>query len=476
MTRRTVVLVATVVVALAVPSGYVAWRAQAARAAWREARPSAPSWREATPELRRRVTEADARLAAYPPDVAALGDVARLYHANGYLAEAERAYRALLQFDPANPRWPHLLGTLLAGFGRLEEAIPLFERAVAGAPDYLPARLDLGDALLKEGRIDQAARAYEGVLTLAPANGYATVGLARIDLARDRLTAARERLSRAAAADPRFFAAQTLLASVYAQLGDDEAAANARLRAGAAGRFREAPDRWRDELVDFCYDSYRLQVTAATATATGDNRRAIAILRHAVTLAPDDARSLSQLGSCLLAEGDIQEAAAPLARTVELSPQDSAAWVALATCRSAAGDPAAAAQTLERGLQVCPDPGPLEAELAALLLRRGRPAEALPHFAAAVRLNPETPEVTRDYINTLFEMGRSDDAEAALRAAVARHPKFAPLLVQSARLNIRHREPTAAADFIGRARNAGATPADLARLTAEFRNQFGRNP
>ena len=60
------------------------------------------------------------------------------------------------------------LGVLLVETKRPAEAVPLFERALAAAPDFLEARLNLGIALQQSGQNARAADVYRQVLA-APA-------------------------------------------------------------------------------------------------------------------------------------------------------------------------------------------------------------------------------------------------------------------------------------------------------------------
>lgn len=472
MTRSRIIFI-VVALAVVLGGGAVWWRAQVQRADWAAVRPGMPDLTNATPALRTKIAEIDARVAKYPPDIAALGELARLYHANGFQAEAERTYRGLVRYDPQNAHWPHLLAILLAGYGRLDEAIPLLQSAAQLAPDYVPSKLRLGDALLKAGRTDEAEVAYQAVLKLQPNDGYALLGLARIDLARERFTAAREKLTRASAANPTFYG---VLASVFERLGDDDAAASARARASQAGRFREAPDPWVDSLVDECYDVYRLQVAAATAKQTGDADAAIPVLERALKLAPDDARTLRQFGTIFLQKRDFTRAAELLERAVSLAPQDSSAWVQLATLRSATGDVAGAQRTLETALTRCSDAGPLQAELGALLIKTRQLPEGIAHLQEAVRLSPEKPEIARDLVTTLFEAGRAEEAAVTLKDALARYPEFAPLLVQGARYAVARNDAADAESLLRRAEKAGASPGELAKVAGDYRRQFGHNP
>ena len=89
------------------------------------AMPAVPDLSARPAALRGRVSDAARRGREGPGKVAAWGEMARLYHANGFFAEASQCYRGLMQVDPANPRWPYLLGTIAAGFGQAEEALSL---------------------------------------------------------------------------------------------------------------------------------------------------------------------------------------------------------------------------------------------------------------------------------------------------------------------------------------------------------------
>jgi Flp pilus assembly protein TadD len=297
-------------------------RRERLRAAWAAVRPPPPDLAAWPAAFRTRVAEADRRLAAWPPDLAALGDLARLYQANGFIAAAEKADRGLMEFDPTNPQWPHVLGVLLADSGEADQAIPLFRRAVLLDPGDLPARLHLGDTLLKSNQTAAAAEAYQALLDRAPSNPYAMLGLARVALAEDRLGAARALLRRLIVANPDFYSAHSLLVALDEQFGDDEGAAIERDRAGQSGRFREAPDPWVDSLWRDCFDVYRLQVLGATAISVHAYADALPPLQRALQLAPNEALTHHELGEALLRLGDAAGANQHLARAKALDPND----------------------------------------------------------------------------------------------------------------------------------------------------------
>lgn len=98
--------------------------------------------------MRQRVTQCEQRARQGPDRLDTLAELSRLYHANGFLAATSRCYEGLLRVDPDNPRWMYRFASILAGYGQLHEALPLFRRMVALAPRNLPARLRLAEALL----------------------------------------------------------------------------------------------------------------------------------------------------------------------------------------------------------------------------------------------------------------------------------------------------------------------------------------
>jgi Flp pilus assembly protein TadD len=71
---------------------------------------------------------------------------------------------------PDNARAHNNLGTALAKCGRLEDAIAHCRTAVAICPDYAEAHSNLGMALARGGYVDEAIAQYRQVLKIAPNN------------------------------------------------------------------------------------------------------------------------------------------------------------------------------------------------------------------------------------------------------------------------------------------------------------------
>ncbi len=105
-----------------------------------------------------RATALDATNASY---WANLGNAQR---ATGDRTRAEHAYRRALEIDAVTADAANGLGVLLVEAQRSAEAVPWFERAIAAAPAFVEARLNLGIALQESGQVARAADAYRAVL------------------------------------------------------------------------------------------------------------------------------------------------------------------------------------------------------------------------------------------------------------------------------------------------------------------------
>ncbi len=101
------------------------------------------------------------------------------FRQNRIYQNVETLYRTTLEDNPESWVAHGNLGGLLAGSGRLPEAIPHFTEALRLRPDYPQARVSLGSALASMGRLDEAKAQFEEALRLRPdfADGHYNLGL-----------------------------------------------------------------------------------------------------------------------------------------------------------------------------------------------------------------------------------------------------------------------------------------------------------
>jgi Flp pilus assembly protein TadD len=98
----------------------------------------------------------------------------------GYWKDAEALFRHALAVSRDNWMAHNNLGTALYRQGRYEEAILHFQECVRLQPRYPPGHLNLGNAFNRTGHVDESIRAYQTGLDLKPEEAEAQYSLATL--------------------------------------------------------------------------------------------------------------------------------------------------------------------------------------------------------------------------------------------------------------------------------------------------------
>lgn len=415
------IILPLVAVLLLAAGGVWWWRAGEQSKIAAAALPDLPDLTNASPALREQILLADARARRRLTAQKGLAELGPLYQANGFLDEAARCYAGLEQLAPSEPRWRHFHATILAGFGEIEPAMNLWRRVIELAPDYVPARLRLGDCLLKSNRPAEAAAAYDAVLKISPNNPYAVLNLARIDLEAKRWDQARERLE-FVVRQTNFTLGYDLIVSLYERLGQRDRAAAIRGAAKASGAYRDPPDPWLDGLMDVCFDPYRLALVAGVAAVSGESATARRLLERAIALAPADVSAHFQLGGLAMTQHDYQLAREQFTSCTVLAPDFADGWAQLSALQEQMGEHANAERTLAAGLTHCPNSPGLHLMRARRLRETGLAAEAITEFETSIRLRPNEPEAYTDLGKLYIELGEMDAGLRKMHEALEADP------------------------------------------------------
>ena len=452
------------------------WKNYATQKHWREIRPSAPEVATATaPGLDVRLTGCLAKIESWPPDRAALAEFSQLCHANGFLPEAIQGYRALLEVDPAEGRWPHLLASILTGLGRLDESLPLLQRVTEIAPAQRIGWQRLGDTQMKINHLDEAEVAYQEVLKREAGDVYALFGLARCELQSGRLTSARSRLLQATVSNPNFPGAQSLLATVYEQLGNTEAAELARKRVSGDGHYTAAPDPWALDLVAYCHDPYALLTAASAESSDGLPQNALPLLNRALQLAPNDARLHRQLGNTLFRLNDKAGAQRELEIALALAKDDEKIRTDLIKILRDQNNLARVEQVVMEGTVTNPDSAGLHYEAGKIDALAGRPDQAIQHFALVWQLRPQEAAAPCELATLYFITGRGAKGVAVLEAVLKTHPNNRSAISLLVRQGIQSGDPRTSSWF-KLLEALTEPPADMAELRRAYQQRFGSAP
>ncbi len=182
-----------------------------------------------------------------------------------------------------------------------------------------------------------------------------------------------------------------------------------------------------------------LQHLAFLQRESGDLEDAVATLKRAIALNPEDTDTAALLGAYLNESGRAREAAAVLAvyaerkdpdldvlmardRALAIDPSNAAAKANLGTVSLAINDYPRARAIMEEALALDPDVSRAHNALGVIAAETGHPEEAIAHWKRAVELNPKE-------WDTLFNLGkllRREGREAEARPYIERFVQTAP--------------------------------------------------
>ena len=328
--------------------------------------------------------------AATPSERATIwGTEGMLLHAQRRLSEAQDAYRRAID-EHESARWRYLHGVVLAETGALAASVTDFRRAVALAPDDMPAWYRLGTALLQVGVAAAAETALEEARRLAPESALVLAALADVSILLNEPEDALALLNTAFRLEPEAGQLAYKIATVHRRLGN-VAEAQAWLERDPGNRLAPTiDDPILLEVASLSRTPRFYRMAADWALARGDVEAAIEALRNAVSLAPSDV-ALQERLAAVLAEHAPKDALADVQRLLEMAPDSAAGWRLLAWVLRLAPDASArAAEAAARSLALADLPG-TRALAAALAMRDGRFAEAQGHYRHLAEAQPTEP-------------------------------------------------------------------------------------
>ncbi len=197
-----------------------------------------------------------------------------------------------------------------------------------------------GYAALRDQRPADAAKHFEQLLLLDPANGYGMVGLAQVARARGDAKSAREWYERCLEREPDNPFALKGAAECCAELQDDVAAVSLWKRY-LAGQPAE--------------DAVALTRLGDAWRRLGERERSEEAYRRALAVEPDNRYALTGLGHLEYEAGLWQQSSERWQRLLALEPRSVYALTSLGNCLRRTGEFAAALQRYREALRIEPD-------------------------------------------------------------------------------------------------------------------------
>ena len=149
---------------------------------------------------------------------------------------------------------------------------------------------------------------------------------------------------------------------------------------------------------------------------------AIERLELSLRLNPKSAQTLNLLAAALFAKRSVPGAIARMREATTLAPNDEHLLFNLGRMLNIAGQSSEAQRVLQRAVTLNPELSEAHQELGAVLFAQHRIPEALPHFFKAVELSPGSAAALSDLGGALAQAGRTREAAEHLRRALAIDP------------------------------------------------------
>jgi len=321
-------------------------------------------------------------LEEHPGDYIVRSHVALTYHTSGRLAEAEAAYRAILEQSTClADRNFVVYTTALLFLGRTflkmkayAQALEYIQKAEEVDPDYVLTKLSLAEVQVRLERFAEAGRCAQAVLDSGPQHTFFPID--QRDLR---------------------YSALVLRAQAHQGLGEWDQAEAAYLQAA------QVPVPRRSEALGSLSQLYK---------GLGKKARALEVLAEARQLGPTNLQHLFNIGVLHLEEGQGQAAQAAFQEVLEREPAHAPSLLNLGFLAKSGGDVQEAERRYLQVAQLQPEGIEAQANLGHLYMDEGRHAEAEAAFALVRRRDLQLLDINLGLLASLAVQGRWDQGLA----------------------------------------------------------------
>jgi tetratricopeptide (TPR) repeat protein len=389
------------------------------------------------PEVKAVLARARERVSGDPRSENVWGDLGLLFRAHKLFEESIACFGEASKLNPANTRWPYLIGNLKLRLDP-EGAIPFLRTAysVATEPgERSTTRLQLADALLDRDELDEATGLYREELSRNSQNPRSHYGLGAAAFSRGDPAVAIDHLLIAASSPSSRQMASALLATCYSQLG----------RTAEAKRFEQDAARppvdqpWPDPLdtgaADWQVGSDSRERKLGGLRDQGRNKEVIRALQEIIRDHPEDRMEMSlgieevMVGEWVAAEKVLRKALAknPDHATGRCFLGLSLYYQALVKWQSGNRDSAnklfeAALVEFRKSFELKPDMGQAHLFAACSMKYLGKLPEAAEECRMAICAMPQSSDAHYTLGEVLYEQGKSEEAVPCLEDAARLAP------------------------------------------------------
>ena len=289
-----------------------------------------------------------------------------------YWRDSITLYEHSLEVTRRNPLILKNLGAALAKQGKMDQAEAHYAEALYLNPDYAEAHNDLGAALAKQGKMDQAEVHFAEALRLNPDYAEAHNNLGAALAKQGKMDQAEAHYAEALRLNPNYAEAHNNLGMALA----------------AQGKTDQAEAHYAEAL--------RLNPSLAEAhnnlgmvlAAQGKMDQAVAHYAEVLRLNPNLAEAHNNLGMALAAQGKMDQAVAHFAKALRLNPNRAEAYNNLGMALAKQGKIDEAITMFQKAIQIKPNYSKAYSNLGLAFAKQGDIAKATILFQNALKIDP----------------------------------------------------------------------------------------
>ena len=260
------------------------------------------------------------------------------------------------------------LGNALVGQGKLEEAVQVYRQALEINPNDADVRYNLGRALVGRGQLEEAVQVYHQALGINSDDADVYYYLGKVLTEQGKLEEAIQSYAKALEINPD-------LTAVYNNLGPV---------LQKQGRLEEA----------------------------------IQVYHRALEISPDDASTHNNLGNALKQQGRLERAIQAYHRATEINPDYVKAYNNLGLALQKQGKLEEAVQAYHQALEISSNDANIYNNLGNVLQEQGKLELAIQAYRFATEINPNYPQAYNNLGNIFRQQDRSEEAIQAYQQAI----------------------------------------------------------
>jgi tetratricopeptide (TPR) repeat protein len=244
----------------------------------------------------------------------AYGETGMVYHAYSLSAPARECYVNANRLEPNDARWIYLLAKLDQVEGRVDEAIRRFQTVISLSPQLVAAHVNLGNIYLELNQLENAGRSFSAALEIEKQSPAAHYGLGQVALSKRSYSDAVVHFEKALALAPGANRIHYALAMAYRGLPDQEKAQMHLAQQGTVGV--RVADPFMDQVLALAQSMRLYLVRGKQAFDAKRYADAAAEFQKAIAANPENAAAHINLGAALTQLRDLKGAIAEFEKSL----------------------------------------------------------------------------------------------------------------------------------------------------------------